>query len=129
MRCIDLRAPRDSYTARDPKYRRVLHRLLPVHATCIPPYTRGYSKENLKIHTAVPSPPLSSPPLLPLPLPPSPPFLYHPSLRSRAPYFLYTPHAYGGLTQGHFVYTSQSHLTQNGQGTGFGPIRAGNGTH
>ena len=44
----------------------------------------GYSEENLKIHTGVPSPPfppLPSLPLLPLPclplpLPPSPPFLY-----------------------------------------------------
>jgi len=53
----------------------------------------GYSKENLKIHTGLPSPPfplLPSLPLIPLPLPPtpsppSPPFIYPPSLRSRAP--------------------------------------------
>ena len=55
--------------------------------------TIGYSEENLKIHTGVPSPPflpsLTSPPLLPLPAFPSSPLplpSYIPcSLRSRAP--------------------------------------------
>jgi len=45
-----------------------------------------YSKENLKTHTGIPPPPS---PILPSPAFPSlslsPPFLYPPSLRSRAP--------------------------------------------
>jgi len=54
----------------------------------------SYSKENLKIHTGVPSSPflhsltlpsLSSPPPAFPPSPTSPPFLYPPSVKSRAP--------------------------------------------
>ena len=49
----------------------------------------GYSKDNLKIHTGVPSRPFLPSLTLPSPSspssPPSPPFLHSPSLRSRAP--------------------------------------------